>query len=88
MRKGTLENGFEFEINEEALDDMELLDAMAEAESGDPLQMSRVMLKVLGKPQRDSLYEHLRNESGRVPIEAAMNALVEIMNSAGEEGKN
>lgn len=88
MRKGQLENGFKFEIDEEALDDMELLDAMAEAEEGDALKMSKVMLRVLGKEQRDALYEHIRNESGRVPIEAAMNALVEILNSAGEEGKN
>ena len=88
MRKGQLENGFNFEIDEEALDDMELLDAMAEAEEGDALKMSKVMLRVLGKEQRDALYSHLRNESGRVPIEAAMNALVEILNGAGEEGKN
>ena len=88
MKNGTLENGFAFQIDEEALDDMELLDAMAEAEGGDALKVSKVMLKVLGKEQRDALYEHLRNEAGRVPVEAAMNALVEILNNAGEEGKN
>ena len=88
MRRGQLENGFEFEINEEALDDMELLDDMAEAEGGNPFSLSKVMLKVLGKEQRDRLYDHLRTESGRVPIEAATTALADIMNAAGEEGKN
>lgn len=88
MRTGTLENGFNFAIDEEAMDDMELLDAMAEAEEGDALKASKVMLKVLGKEQRDRLYEHLRNESGRVPVEAAMTALADILNAAGEEGKN
>lgn len=88
MRTGKLENGFEFAIDEEALDDMELLDAMAEAEAGDALKASKVILKVLGAEQRNRLYDHLRTESGRVPVEATMNALADILNAAGEEGKN
>lgn len=88
MIQGKLENGFEFTIDEKILDDMELVDAMAEAEGENPLKFSTVILKVLGKEQRDRLYDILRNEDGRVPIEAVSDAITEILKSAGEDGKN
>lgn len=88
MIQGKLENGFEFTIDDRILDDMELVDAMAEAEGENPLKFSTVILKVLGKEQRDRLYDILRNEDGRVPIEAVSDAITEILKSAGEDGKN
>lgn len=88
MKQGRLENGFEFTIDEEVMDDMELVDAMAEAEESDPLKFSTVVLKVLGKEQRNRLYDYLRDENGKVPIMAVANAITEILKSAGEDGKN
>ena len=89
MKKGKLNNGFEFEIDENVLDDMELLDDMAEAEGDNPLKISSVIVKVLGKEQRKRLYDSLRGENGKVSIEAATNAFTEILKIAGgEDGKN
>ena len=70
MVKGKTSTGFEFEIDEQKLDDMEFMDALAEVDEN-PLKFSKVMKMMLGEEQRQRLYDHLRNEDGRVPIEAA-----------------
>lgn len=87
MRKGTLENGFKYEVDENILDDMELLDAIAEAEE-DPLKISIVSKKILGTEQRKRLYDHIRREDGTVPVEEASQAIADILESFGDEGKN
>jgi len=86
MITGTTPRGFEFEIDPKVLDDMELLDALAETETN-PLRISEVSLKVLGKEQRKKMYDNIRTEDGRVPIDAATEELMFIFNSS-EEGKN
>lgn len=88
IRKGKLENGFEFEIDDAVLDDMELIDTLAEADSGDALAASRAFSMIVGKEQKKRLYDYIRNEDGRVPIETAVNALTEMLETLGEEGKN
>lgn len=88
MKKGKLDNGFEYEVDEKVLDDMEMLDALAEAQGEDPLKISVVSKKLLGKEQRQRLYDHLRDEDGRVPVEVASQAIVDILLDLGDEGKN
>lgn len=87
MKKGTLENGFKYEVDENILDDMELLDALAEAEEN-PLKISIVSKKILGTEQRKRLYDHIRREDGTVPVEEASQAIADILESLGDEGKN
>lgn len=87
-QKGTLENGFVYEVDENVLDDMRLVDAIAEAEGENPLKVSKVVTMVLGDEQKERLYKSLENETGRVPVKVAMDALMEIFNRLGEEGKN
>jgi len=87
-KKGTLENGFIYEVDENVLDDMRLVDAIAEAEGENPLKVSKVVTMVLGDEQKERLYKSLENETGRVPVKVAMDALMEIFNRLGEEGKN
>ena len=87
MKKGKLNNGFEYEVDENVLDDMELLDALAEAEEN-PLKISVVSRKVLGTEQRKRLYDHLRREDGTVPVEDASQAIIDILEDMGDEGKN
>lgn len=88
IKKGKLENGFEYEVDVNVLDDMEMLDALAEAQEEEPLKINVVSKKLLGKEQRKRLYDHLRNEDGRVPVEAAVQAITDIMLDLGEDGKN
>lgn len=88
MKAGELSNGFKYEINEVIFDDMRFLDALAEADDGDPLAASRVCNMLLGKEQKRALYKQLQNEDGRVPIGAALECVKEIMEALGDESKN
>ena len=88
MKTGTLSNGFEYEIDEAIFDDMRFLDALAEADEGDPLAASRVGSMLLGKEQKKALYKQLQNSDGRVPIGATLDCVKEIMEQLGDETKN
>ena len=78
--------GFVCDIPEARLNDMELLDNIAEVMEGNLLAISGVAKRILG-PDRKRLYDHLRTEDGQVPPEAVMDVLTEIMNTP-KEGKN
>lgn len=88
MQKVITKSGFECLVDKKQMDDMELVDKIAEADAGNPLAVSAVIGKVLGKEQKVKLYNHLRNEDGRVPIEKVGEEIVEIITSLGSEGKN
>ena len=85
--KGKLKNGFSFDVDENALDNMELIDAMAEAQEENPAMFSKAVLLLLGKDQRKKLYDHIRDDNGRVSVEAVTNSFVEIFEALGEQGK-
>ena len=70
-------SGFEFEIEDGALDNMELLDAIAELEEN-PLRLTKVVKLLLGEETKGRLYDHVRNEKGRVPAEALSTEIAEI----------
>ena len=86
--KGKLKNGFEFDIDEKALDNMDLIDAMAEAQDDNPAKFSKAILLLLGKDERDRLYDHIREKDGRVPIQSVADSFVEIFQILGDQGKN
>ena len=88
MKKIMLTNGLELEVNEKSLNNMELLDALEEMASGNELAISKVVKLMLGNENRKKLYDFLRLEDGRVPLEEVDKCLTEIMNLLGEQGKN
>ena len=87
MLNGKTKSGFEFSVDPSVLDNMELLDAVAEIDTN-PLAVSKVISMVLGAQQRKALYDHLRAEDGRVPVKAASDAITDIFNACGQQGKN
>lgn len=87
MRSGKLSNGFKYEIDEKALEDMELLDALYESQTTQPLRIAQVITKVLGAEQKKALYDYVRDEEGRVPPDEIEKALTEIFESS-EDSKN
>lgn len=87
MKKVKLTNGFEVEISENAMDNMELIDALAEMSDENPLEVSKVCSMVLGDSKK-ALYDHLRTEDGRVPVTEVSKSIKEIFESFGEKGKN
>ena len=85
---GKLNNGFEYEVDDAVLDDMEMVDALAEAQSTNPRAISSVVKKLLGDEQKKTLYDLVRREDGTVPIEEVTNTVVEIFEQLGDAGKN
>lgn len=87
MVKGKTKTGFSFELDENVLDNMELVDALAEMQQDDPFSLSIVVRMVMG-PARDALYAHLRTPDGRVPVNALSQEIIDIFDALGKPGKN
>lgn len=92
MIKGKTNSGFEFQYEDEVMNDMEIMDAIVELETGESdIQKIHgygfLLTKILGKDGKKALYDHVRLKSGRVPIEAIDAELIEII-SASKNGKN
>lgn len=88
MRHIRLSNGFETELDENVMNNMELVDVLAEAyEEENPLAVSRICKLLLGAENRKKLYDVIRKEDGRVPIEDVSASIQEIFQHLGEQGK-
>lgn len=79
-------SGFEFEIEDGVLDNMELLDAIAELEEN-PLKLTKVVKLLLGEKTKERLYDHVRNEKGRVPAEALSTEVADIFKLLNDKVK-
>lgn len=77
MKHLELTCGFELDVDETVFEDMELFDLIADLQKGQSLALSDVTAKILGD-NKAALYDHLRDEKGRVPITAVSDAVVEI----------
>lgn len=83
--KGVTKSGFEFVIDEDSID-MELMDALADASENEAMT-GRVIMRMLGKDQKNRFYDHIRNEKGKVPIDKATEGLIDFF-EAVKAGKN
>lgn len=61
MTKVKTSSGFEYEIDEENLNDMRLLDLVAEISNGDTTKLPLMISMVLGD-QKEKLYKNLEDE--------------------------
>ena len=68
MITGKTESGFEFQLDEENLDDYELLENLCDIDNGDASKITIAANQLLGKEQMKALKEHVRNEKGRVLV--------------------
>lgn len=87
MIKGTTKTGFQFCVDEDAMNDMELVDILADSTMDDSFRMSHVVRKLLPGDQRKQLYDHVRID-GRVPVDAVTAEIADIFEAMGEPGKN
>lgn len=83
MLKAKTESGFECEIDEGILNDVEILDVFCELEDGNPAHVGKAVKKML-RDDAKRLYDHVRTEDDRVPVEALGKELADIVNSINE----
>ena len=82
--RGTTNSGFGFELDKDAMNDMELLEELSALDKGDATVLPSVMERLVGAEQKKALYDHVRNEKGRVPIDKIMQEVKEIFESCKE----
>lgn len=87
MITGVTKSGFHFRVDENAMNDMELVDILADNTMDDCFRMSHVLRKLLPGEQRKALYDHVRVD-GRVPVDAVVSAVEDIFTAMGQAGKN
>lgn len=90
MKSGKTSSGFDFEFNEKNIDDMRWIEKLAKLETN-PLLIGEVASQLLGDEQKESLYKHLEDEEGKVPVERFNREFEEIMTIASttdEDVKN
>lgn len=89
MIEGKTTSGFNFKIEDDALDDMELLDAFMAVDAGKVSGIQTAITRLLGESQKTALYEFLRDKkTGRVKATEVMSAVTEILHIAGEQSKS
>ena len=92
MIKGQTNSGFEFEIDEKRLNNMEFIDLLVEIEEADETDEGKILTTVsklinciLDKDTKKRLYDHVRDEKGNVPIEKVQAEISDIIHFDGNE---
>lgn len=96
VKKGKIECGYEFAIDDEKLNDMRAVDALAEFEEAieagqdwEALRCASWLVKyLLGAQGRRELYKLLEDENGKVTTDAVTEALGQIFEALGDDAKN
>lgn len=87
MINGKTKSGFQFSVDENCMNDMELVDILADDSVDEAFRMSSLVKKLLPGDQRKALYDHVR-VNGRVPVDAVIAEVEDIFASMGNPGKN
>lgn len=86
MVKVILEDDLEFDVNDEAMDDMEFVELLAAAEEN-TTALPKVLETALGVDGKKKLYEHVRKITGRATVAATAEEFSKILEKAGESIK-
>lgn len=84
-------SGFECELDQDAMDDMELAELLEsiideQADSTKKMHaMTHIVEKILGADGKKALYDHCRNEVGRVPTTRVYGEITEIIQGMGSK---
>lgn len=86
MITGVTKSGFKFSVDADAVKDMEFLDLVGEA-GANPAKLGKMYECLLGAEQKKALYDHVRNDKGRVPIDLVKvesDEIFDIINNSDE----
>ena len=82
MIKGRLESGFEFEFEDDVMDDYDLVLLFGQYKKSPSMDIiADIAMKMLGEEQHKALMDHLRDDKGKLKSSAMVHALEEIENS-------
>lgn len=87
MIEGVTRSGFQFKLDDEVIDDYELLEDLCEIDGGNDAKVPSILTRLLGKEQKESLKDHVRTDTGRVPTSRMMEELMDIFTN-NQQGKN
>lgn len=82
----TTTSGFKCSVKTEALDDMRVVELIAEMEEN-ALALPRFLTLLLGDEQKEKLYKHIETKDGRVPMDPLQAEVAEIIEALGEDAK-
>lgn len=82
MIKGKTSSGFEFELEDDVMDDYDLVVLFGKYNKNPSMDIVvDIAIKMLGAEQHKALMEHLRDDKGKLKTSAMIHALEEIENS-------
>lgn len=87
MVRGKTSSGFDFQLEDEVLDDYELLEVLHKIDEGNNGLITEMVDRLLGEEQRDKLKDHVRTEKGKVSAKRLLEEVMEIF-KASDAGKN
>ena len=82
MITGKTESGFNFELNDDAVDNYELLEILTDIDKGQAKRIVDAIDMLLGEEQKDKLKEHVREKNGRVSTKAMWGEFISILGEA------
>lgn len=88
MTRIKLSCGFEANIDEEAINDVDMLEELNNLREEDATAFIRI-LKLFGleKDERNELYQNLKNENGRAPVDKLVEQIQEIFGQLNSKKK-
>ena len=91
MIAGTTKSGFQFEVPDGIGNDFRIVEAIADADSGDESERLRgtvdLVRLLLGEDGKKALYRHLAEICGSVPTDRVIEEVTEILKLARERSK-
>lgn len=81
MIRGETKSGFEFEVNEEVLDDWEIIEKFDEIQKGDIFKIIDVIKMILGNDGYIKLKNHVKEKTGKLKTEDMQNEILDILHS-------
>lgn len=80
-------SGFSCDVDESAMNDMELLEDLAAIDGGDIAVLPSALSRIVGSENKRKLYDHVR-VNGRVPIDSVSQEIGEIITQLGSKKKS
>lgn len=86
MVKGVTESGYKFAVDPEVLKDMEFIELAAAAQENG-LMLPKMIAFVLGEEGKQALYDHVRNDKGRVLLEDINTEFAAVLGEISKDSK-